>query len=160
GRALPAVRLRAHRRQPVLRRVRRSDRDRAVTSGGAARARRWRDAAPIAAASLLVAGMVHTYMWNTYLPAFNTPHTPLEGVAHARSVVPPGPALTRRLAVVVVDGVGFDQVGRIGELAALRDRGVFRGTAVEFPSFTSPALTSFVTGTVPRDSGVRLNGAE
>lgn len=126
---------------------------------GSARRGRWLGLGVLLVMSALVAGTVHSYMWRVYLPSFNTSNTPLAGVPRARSEIPPAPTLSRRLVVVILDGVGFDQVGRIGALAPLAARGVLRGTAVEFPSFTSPALVSFVTGAVPRDTGVRLNGA-
>src|SRR5579871_1988286 len=109
-------------------------------------------------AGALVSALVTWYSLGVYLPALNTPHTSLEGVPHPPSAVPPHSALARRLSVVIVDGLSFEAARAMEELLPLRRRGVFRSLAVEFPSYTSPALVSFVTGLGPRDSGTRRNG--
>lgn len=92
------------------------------------------------------------------IPSFNTADTPLAEVEHARSTRPPAPALARRVLVVVVDGLGYEAAAALDPLADLRDAGAFRELRAEFPTFTSPAITSMVVGLGPRDSGVRLNG--
>ncbi|APR77035.1 Hypothetical protein A7982_02382 [Minicystis rosea] len=109
-------------------------------------------------AAAAVSGITASHTLFVYLPTLNTPHTSIAGVPHAASPVPPTPALARRLAVIVYDGLSYDVAMTLPELAPLRERGVVRGVAVEFPSFTSPALVSFMTGLGPRDSGTRRNG--
>jgi hypothetical protein len=112
----------------------------------------------VALAGALVSALVTWWSVGVYLPTLNTPHTSLEGVPHPPSAVPTTPALARRLSLVVVDGLSFDAARATGELLPLRRRGVFRSLAVDFPSYTSPALVSLVTGLAPRDSGTRRNG--
>ncbi len=114
---------------------------------------------PIVLASVLVAAATVGHSLGLYLPAFNTPHTALEGVPHPPSTVPPTPGLTRRLAVVIVDGLGFEDASTVPALASLRRAGVLRPLRAAFPTYTSPALISMVTGLSPRESGIRLNGS-
>ena len=111
---------------------------------------------PLAALAVSTATVIHTLAF--YLPTLNTPRTAIAGVPHARSAHPVSPPLARRLAVVVLDGLSFDAARALPELAPLRARGALRSLAVDFPSFTSPAILSFMTGLGPRDSGTRLNG--
>src|SRR5262249_28337120 len=68
------------------------------------------------------------------------------------------PALARRVVVVVLDGLSFDAARGLTALDPIRRRGVQRSLAVAFPTFTSPALVSMMTGLGPRDSGTRKNG--
>jgi hypothetical protein len=117
-----------------------------------------RRSAPILGAGVLLSIAAAWHSVFLYLPTFNTPHTALEGVPHPLSTVPPTPGLSRHLALVVVDGLSFDAAHALPELAPLRRAGVFRPLHAEFPTYTSPALISFVTGVPPRDSGIRLNG--
>jgi hypothetical protein len=117
-----------------------------------------RRAAPVLGAGALLSALSAWHAIFLYLPAYNTPHTALEGVPHPLSPVPPTPGLARRLALVIVDGLSFDAARALPELAPLRRAGVFRPLYAEFPTYTAPALTSFVTGVPPRDSGIRLNG--
>src|SRR5262245_17551026 len=117
-----------------------------------------REALALNGAALAIVCAVPAYELGVYLPAFNSPRVALEGVAPRRSAVGSTPGLVRRLGVMLVDGISFDAFDALGELAVLRHEGVLRGLSVSFPSFTSPAITSFVTGVEPRESGVRLNG--
>lgn len=112
----------------------------------------------LAATSVAIAVATTLFTLAVYLPTVSTPHTVLEGVPHAVSPLPRSPALARRVAVVVLDGLSFADAQRLPELEPLRRRGVTRSLAVGFPTFTSPALVSFMTGLGPRDSGIRLNG--
>lgn len=113
---------------------------------------------PVAAAAAATCIAVPYYAMGVYLPAFNTPHTPLEGARLERSAIAPAPPLARRIAFVLLDGLSFDEAMAMPELAWLRDEGVIRPLRVEFPSFTSPAIVALLSGAGPRDSGVRLNG--
>jgi hypothetical protein len=114
---------------------------------------------PIGLAAALVALFAVVYCLKYYLPAFNTKHTVLEGIAHPPSPLAPSPAPARRVTLIVVDGLNFDLARSLPELAPLRRAGVFRPLTPKFPSYTSPALASFVLGLDPRESGVRLNGS-
>jgi hypothetical protein len=110
-------------------------------------------------ASVLVAAATIGHSLGLYLPAFNTQHTALEGVPHPKTEVPDAPGLTRRLAVMMVDGLDFEVARELPAFAPLRRAGVFRPLRAAFPTYTSPALVSMVTGLSPRESGIRLNGS-
>jgi hypothetical protein len=110
-------------------------------------------------ASLIVAVASVFYVFGTYLPTFNTPHTVVEGVRFERSELSPAPALARRLWVVVVDGLGDEVARTLPTLAPLRTRGAYRRMEADYLTFTSPAIVTMITGLPPRDHGVRLNGA-
>lgn len=110
-----------------------------------------------AAAALATLVTIWYVLW-LYLPSFNTTRSPLDGVGHAPSARRPTPGLARRLVVLIVDGVSYSVVRSLDELLPLRRAGVLRPLVVEFPSYTDPAITSFVTGLDPVDSGMRLNG--
>jgi hypothetical protein len=113
---------------------------------------------PVVLAAAIVAVATIGHSLGLYLPAFNTPHTALEGVPHPPSAVPSTPGLTRRLAVMMVDGLDFDVARALPAFASLRRAGVLRPLRAAFPTYTSPALISMVTGLSPRESGIRLNG--
>ncbi len=114
--------------------------------------------AAVALAGAVITAGVSWYTVGVYLPTLNTPRTSLQGVPHEPGQLPLPPGLARRLSVVIVDGLAYDAARALDELRPLRRLGVFRSLAVEFPSYTSPALVSFVTGLGPRDSGTRRNG--
>jgi len=119
---------------------------------------RSRSISPVVLASVIVAAATIGHSLGLYLPAFNTPHTALSGVQHPPSAVPPTPGLTRRLAVMLIDGLDFDVARALPAFASLRRQGVLRPLRAAFPTYTSPALVSMVTGLSPRESGIRLNG--
>jgi hypothetical protein len=109
------------------------------------------------AAAFLVAWATVAHSLRLYLPSFNTPHTTLEGVPHPKTALPATPGLTRRLAVVMVDGLDFEAARALPTFAPLRRAGVLRPLRAAFPTYTSPAVVSMVTGQSPRESGIRLN---
>jgi hypothetical protein len=113
----------------------------------------------LALAAVLVAVATVTHSLGLYLPAFNTPHTALEGVPHPKTALPLTPGLTRRLAVVLVDGLDYDGARALPAFAPLRRAGVLRPMRAAFPTYTSPAVVSIVAGLSPRESGIRLNGS-
>ncbi len=126
----------------------------------AAKARpRARSLAAIIAAAAVVAMATVGHSLGLYLPSFNTPHTALEGVPHPKTELPATPGLTRRLAVVMVDGLDFEAARALPAFAPLRRAGVLRPLRAAFPTYTSPAIVSMVTGQSPRESGIRLNGS-
>ncbi|MBK8936135.1 MAG: alkaline phosphatase family protein [Polyangiaceae bacterium] len=98
------------------------------------------------------------WLLGVVLPAWNTPHTSIEGVVHARSALSPQPALARRATLLVVDGLSFEHAAGLDELARLRDEGATRPLIAHFPTYTGPNITAMLTGLAPRESGVRLNG--
>ena len=120
---------------------------------------RLRSLSLIVVASALVAAVTVGHSLGLYLPAFNTTHTALDGVPRAPTTVPPTPGLTRRLAVVIVDGMDFEVARALPAFAGLRRAGILRPLRAAFPTYTSPALVSMVTGLSPRESGIRLNGS-
>ena len=116
---------------------------------------------PLALASAAAAALAAGYTLGVYLPTYNTALTPLDGVPRptpALAPAPARPALARRLVFVVMDGLSFDLARELDELADLRRAGALRLLFPPFPTYTSPALVSFVTGLDPRDHGIRLNG--
>lgn len=112
---------------------------------------------PLLLAGAATAGLTAAYVLRGYLPTYNTPRTPIAGVPHPPAS-PPRPALARRVVLAVMDGLSFDLARELEELAPIRRGGAMRMLVPPFPSYTSPALVSFVTGLDPRDHGVRLNG--
>lgn len=114
---------------------------------------------PVVVAALIIIPSATLYVLGVYQPTYNTPHTALAGVSHRRARSPLTPGLARHVTVIVVDGISAERAREIEGLRALRRQGVMRGLTVAFPSYTSPGITSMVTGLEPRDSGVRLNGA-
>ncbi|MFO0757090.1 MAG: alkaline phosphatase family protein [Byssovorax sp.] len=113
---------------------------------------------PVLCAGLFTAGAAILHTAARYLPAFNTPHTALEGVPMPRSAVPATPGLCRSLTVVIVDGLPFEAARELPAFAGLRRSGVLRPLRAAFPTYTAPALTAYITGAPPRESGIRLNG--
>jgi hypothetical protein len=93
------------------------------------------------------------------LPAWNTPHTPIERIEGARSKLNPPRPRARRLVFVVVDGLGFDNAETLETLAPLARDGALRPMTAVYPTYTAPGITSMFTGLSPRESGFRLNGA-
>jgi hypothetical protein len=140
--------------------VRRARREPAELNARAAPAMRSpRSIVALVVASAVVAAATVAHSLGLYLPAFNTPHTALEGVPHPKTELPSTPGLTRRLAVVMVDGLDFEAARALPAFAPLRRAGVFRPLRAAFPTYTSPAVVAMVTGLSPRESGIRLNGS-
>lgn len=109
--------------------------------------------------SILVAVATTMFVLRVYSAAFNTSDTELAGVPATRSLLPPPPRAAGDVVLIVVDGLGFEQAMALDELRALRRVGVTRPLMVDFPTFTSPAIVTMVTGLSARDHGLRLNGA-
>ncbi len=93
------------------------------------------------------------------LPAWNTSHTVIEGVPHARSVLAPGRPHARRLVFAIVDGLGFDYAEKLETLAPLARDGALRPMIASYPTYTASGITAMFTGLSPRESGFRLNAA-
>ncbi|HEU4730933.1 MAG TPA: alkaline phosphatase family protein [Kofleriaceae bacterium] len=78
------------------------------------------------------------------------------GEAPGPSVDPGTPRLTRRVLLIIVDGLGADEAD-LPYLDELRRRGVGAVAAVPYPTISRPNYVSILTGVPPRDSGVRVN---
>ena len=105
-----------------------------------------RRTAPIALVSLVTSGAAAWWSFGALLPAWNTPHTGIEAVAHERSRLPPAPALARRATLLVIDGLAFDAASELAELAPLRDEGATRPLIAHYPTYTGPNITAMLTG--------------
>jgi Type I phosphodiesterase / nucleotide pyrophosphatase len=110
----------------------------------------------IALLAIVIAVLAPLVVFGGHLPRFVTSDGGLDRSQCARSALAP-PAPPGRVVVVIVDGLGYEHFEGMSELEWLRDLGAYRPLLVEFPSYTTPAILSFVTGIGPRDSGVRLN---
>lgn len=117
----------------------------------------WLSLLPLALAAGAASTLTAAYVLGVYLPSFNTPRTSLADVPHppARPAPPP---LARRVMLAMMDGLSFELARDLDELEDLRAAGAMRVLDPPFPTYTSPALVSFVTGLDPRDHGIRLNG--
>jgi len=78
---------------------------------------------------------------------------PDSGYAPAHALPPEEIRQYRQVVLVVLDGLGDDLLARIGPLSTLLRHRRCRLTSV-FPSTTAAAITSFLTGTAPRQHGV------
>jgi hypothetical protein len=82
-------------------------------------------------------------------------------VAHmperAEPAADPGtPRLTRRVVLIIIDGLGVDEA-QLPYLDELRRRGVAATARVPYPTISRPNYVTILTGVPPRDSGVRAN---
>ncbi|HEX7838958.1 MAG TPA: alkaline phosphatase family protein, partial [Kofleriaceae bacterium] len=91
-------------------------------------------------------------LWNDEL-ALAPP--PVAGVADGAED-PRTPRLTRRVVLIVVDGLGADEA-RLPYLGELGRRGVAATARVPYPTISRPNYVTILTGVPPRDSGVRAN---
>ncbi|MCW5806957.1 MAG: alkaline phosphatase family protein, partial [Deltaproteobacteria bacterium] len=69
---------------------------------------------------------------------------------------PHTPALSRRVIVVILDGLGAGEA-KLPFLDELRARGVAAVARVPYPTLSRPNYVTILTGVPPRDSGVRTN---
>jgi hypothetical protein len=69
----------------------------------------------------------------------------------------PAPALSRRILLVIIDGLGADRAGRLPNLDRLARTGTSGVAASHLPSLSRPNYVSIMTGVPPRHSGVRSN---
>src|SRR4029079_18416530 len=72
-----------------------------------------------------------------FLPSFNTHETPLGDATDIPSTRPPTPALARRVAFIMVDGLSFDVMRELPELEPLRRKGAIRPIRAAYPTYTS-----------------------
>ncbi len=115
------------------------------------------DRAVLGTALLVVVG-TPTFVFGVHMPRFVTLEGGIERAHCARSALP-APPPPGHLTVVMVDGLGHDHARTSVDLEWLRHVGAIRALEVSFPSYTTPAVLSFVTGLDPRASGVRLNAS-
>jgi 2,3-bisphosphoglycerate-independent phosphoglycerate mutase len=91
-------------------------------------------------------------LWNEELAL---PSPPLAHVA-PRLDDPRTPRLSRRVVLIVIDGLGADEA-HLPYLDELRARGVAATARVPYPTISRPNYVTILTGVPPRDSGVRAN---
>ena len=112
-----------------------------------------------AAALMVAAGALAWYSGvaaDAFMPRLNLEHPAIASVPP--NVEPaPGPRLTRRLVLVMIDGLRLDTSYGRPFLDSLRDRGVAARASAAFPSFSHPGYVAMMTGVPPRESGVRNN---
>jgi len=72
--------------------------------------------------------------------------------------LPPGPAVTPRLVLVVLDGVRVDAAAGMPHLQALASRGSSGVAITELPSLSNPGRATLSTGAMPEVHGVTNNG--
>jgi hypothetical protein len=105
--------------------------------------------------TLSVAGVIihgsHAARWNEQLAV----DPPLAYVL-PRIDDPQTPRLTRRVVLVVIDGLGADE-SKLPFLDELRARGVATTSRVPYPTVSRPNYVTLLTGVPPRDSGIRAN---
>jgi hypothetical protein len=90
-----------------------------------------------------------------WLPSLNTP-TPVIGTISTPRTPPP-PRLTRRVVLVIMDGMRLRESYRLRYLSTLRRVGIDAKASSHYPSFSRPNYVTIVTGVPPRFSGVRSN---
>lgn len=80
-------------------------------------------------------------------------------LARANPIVtePNTPRLTRRVFLVIVDGLGLDQSYELPYLDEIRRRGVDSEAVSHYPTWSRPNYVSILTGVPPHASGVRTN---
>ncbi len=70
---------------------------------------------------------------------------------------PSGPALSRRVVIIVIDGLRMDAFQRMGLLARYRSRASLWRVWTEEPSLSYPGWTAILSGAPPEISGVTTN---
>lgn len=90
-----------------------------------------------------------------YLGSLDQARAPIAGVP---PVLGPAPRrLARRVALVVIDGLGLTRSYGLPTLDHLRTRGVDAKASAAFPTLSRPGYVTIVSGVPPRWSGVRTN---
>lgn len=72
--------------------------------------------------------------------------------------LPPGPVLTPRLVLVILDGVRVDAAAGMPNLQALAAKGSSGVATTELPSLSNPGRATLSTGAMPEVHGVTNNG--
>jgi type I phosphodiesterase/nucleotide pyrophosphatase len=115
--------------------------------------RRWLAGAAAVVALAVAAGLgVRAWSWNDELALASPP------VVHgAPPIVDPAtPRLSRRVVLVIIDGLGADEAA-LPYLDELRARGAATTARVPYPTISRPNYVTILTGVPPADSGVRTN---
>jgi len=60
---------------------------------------------------------------------------------------------SKRIVILEIDRLGFDRLAKIRKRFSFLNQNVFKITST-FPTYTHPALTSFITGTPPATHGL------
>ena len=90
-----------------------------------------------------------------FLVAINRHDVALSHTAPPLAAAPPGPS--RRVVLVIVDGLGHWASKGLPTLEYLRGRGIDAVACSHAPSLSRPNYTSLLTGVPPVHSGVRTN---
>ena len=69
----------------------------------------------------------------------------------------PGPRLSHRVVLVIVDGLRYDVSLDMPYLGELRARGIAADASSQYPTFSRPNYVNLLTGVPPAASGVRTN---
>lgn len=93
---------------------------------------------------------------DSFLPALNQASPPL--LAAEPVAGPPTPRLSRRVVVVIIDGLRLDHSYGHDLLDRLRRTGVDAGALSTYPTYSRPNHVAVLTGVPPAWSGVRNNG--
>src|SRR5262249_21994147 len=104
---------------------------------------------------VLVAGAAAAWQGAVFWRSLDIPHSPLE-VLRTR----PAPArgrLTRKLVLVILDGLRADRATGLPVLDSLRARGASRELASTFPTISIPQYWAMLSGVEPALSGARTN---
>jgi hypothetical protein len=112
-----------------------------------------------AAALMVAAGALAWYSGSAadrFMPKLNLERP---AIAQAPLTLPPaaGSRLSRRLVLIMIDGLRLDTSYGRPFLDGLRARGVAARASASFPSFSHPGYVALLTGVPPRESGVRNN---
>ena len=113
------------------------------------------------AAAVLVLGVALGVLWMAqsgaqhFVPRLNLDEPPLARVAPVIS--PAGPPLSRRVVLVIIDGLGANAAHDLPALDLLRARGIDARARSHFPTLSRPNYSAMLTGIEPRWSGVRTN---
>lgn len=91
-----------------------------------------------------------------FLSRINVSDPPLRRVAPVLEP-PSGPPLSRRVVLVIIDGLGAARALDLPVLNRLRGRGVSAVASSELPTLSRPNFAAILTGATPADSGVRSN---
>jgi hypothetical protein len=121
-----------------------------------ARSGRWSAALLIAIGSAVIAlGVFAGLEAIGFMPSLNVYDPPLAeaGVAPAQT----SRRLTRRVVLVIVDGLRLDASRTMRSLAALGEAGIYAEATSHYPSLSRPNYVSIVAGVPPQWSGVRSN---
>jgi hypothetical protein len=105
---------------------------------------------------VLGAGALAVQQGRLFWRSLNLAHSPLERLRARFS--PPHRRLSRRVVLVILDGMRADRASGLPVLDALRARGAWREVESSFPTISIPQYWAMLSGVEPVLSGARTNG--